>query len=181
MRASPTIRPTKPSIGITPIQRACPDKRASRAGTNARSQIEPRDLARGETILRERNQRAPSAPKNTGSKNAPMPKPCNIRSEVIAPTRPIQLRATREPVSTEALLKEGSSGEYEAKARNRSSPDTHSRKPISSLSRRLLVGAKICEKYFMGSLTILQEAKSCLDAGTGPEPNNYPKNPAARQ
>ena len=40
-----------------------------------------------------------------------MPNPCNIRSETIAPTRPIQLRAARDPVSTEALLKEGSSGE----------------------------------------------------------------------
>ena|SRR5437868_3626935 len=181
MRASPTIRPTKPSIGITPIQRACPGKRASRAGTKASSQIEPNDLATGETILRERNQRAPSAPKNTGTKNAPMPKPCNIRSEVIAPTRPIQLRATREPVSTEALLKEGSSGEYEAKARNRSSPATHSRKPISSLSRRLLVGAKICEKYFMGSVAILQTRKCCLNAGTRPEPSNYPKNSTSPQ
>ena len=78
-----------------------------------------------------------------------MPKPCNIRSETIAPTKPIQLRAAREPVSTEALLKEGSSGEYEASARNSSSPVTQRRNPISSLSRRLFVGAKICEKYFI--------------------------------
>src|SRR5712692_10755789 len=133
MSTSPTIRPTKPSIGITPSQRECPGKSATSAGTKSSSQIAPRDLAAGDTTLRERNQRDPSAPKNTGTRNAPMPKPCSVRSETIAPTRPIQLRAAREPVSTEALLNEGSSGEYEANARNRSSPETQSRNPISSL------------------------------------------------
>ncbi len=100
--------------------------------------------------LRERNQREPSAPRNTGTRNAPIPKPCSIRSETIAPTRPTQLRADCEPVSTDALLNEGSSGEYEARARNNSRPEIQSTNPISSLSRRLFVGAKICEKYFMG-------------------------------
>src|SRR6266436_5142938 len=165
MRTSPTIRPTRPSIGITPSQRACPGKSASRAGTNSSSQIAPSDLATGDTTLRERNQRDPSAAKKTGIRNAPIPKPCSIRSETIAPTRPIQLRAAREPVSTEALLKEGSSGEYEASARIRSSPETQSRNPISSLSRRLLVGAKIREKYFMGCVgQPAEEAKPCLEA-----------------
>ncbi len=65
----------------------------------------------GETTLRERNQRAPSIAGNTGSRNAPMPKPWNIRSEIIAPTTPIQLRAARVEVSTEALFSDGSSGE----------------------------------------------------------------------
>ena len=67
-----------------------------------------------------------------------------------APTTPIQLRAAREPVSTDALFSDGSSGEYEANARKRRSAETHNRKPISSLSRRLLVGAKICERYLIG-------------------------------
>ncbi len=100
------------------------------------------DLARAEPA---RSQ----APRNTGTRNAPMPKPCNIRSETIAPTRPIQFRAAREPVRTEALLNEGSSGEYEASARKSSRAETQSRNPISSLSRRLFVGANICEKYFI--------------------------------
>ena len=73
-----------------------------------------------------------------------MPKPCNIKeSPAVAPTRPIQLRAARDPVSTDALLNDGSSGEYEASARNSSSPETHSRNPINSFSRRLFVGANI--------------------------------------
>ncbi len=63
---------------------------------------------------------------------------------------PIQLRAARDPVSTEALLSEGSSGEYEASARKRRSAETHNRNPTSSLRRRLLVGSKIVEKNFIG-------------------------------
>jgi hypothetical protein len=68
----------------------------------------------------------------------------------MAHSSPTQLRADCEPVSSDALLNEGSSGEYEARARNKSRPETQSTNPISSLSRRLFVGAKICEKYFMG-------------------------------
>src|SRR6202795_1014545 len=60
-----------------------------------------------------------------------------------APTTPIQLRATCVPVRTEALLNEGSSGEYDASARKRRSAETHNRNPISSLSRRLPVGTKM--------------------------------------
>src|SRR2546427_4917622 len=152
MRTSPTMRPDRPSIGITPIQRRCPGKRPSNAGTNTTSQIPPSDLATGDMTLRERNQRVPSTAAKTGSRYAPMPKNCSIRSETMAPTNPIQLRAAREPVSTDALLNDGSSGEYEANARKRRSAETHNRNPISSLSRRLLVGAKIREMDFMGAL-----------------------------
>src|SRR5271155_2562381 len=78
-----------------------------------------------------------------------MPKNCSAMSEISAPTTPIQLRATWVPVSTEALFSEGSSGEYEASARKRRSAETQSRKPISSFSRRLLVGTKTDERKFM--------------------------------
>ena len=33
----------------------------------------------------------------------------------------------------------------------------HKRKPTSSLSRRLLVGAKICERYLIGAFDPAQE------------------------
>ncbi len=72
-----------------------------------------------------------------------MPKACNARSEITAPTTPIQFRATCVPLSTDALLNEGSSGEYEASARNMRSAETHNRNPISSFSRRLPVGTKM--------------------------------------
>src|SRR5204863_5784156 len=91
-----------------------------------------------------------------GNQNAPMPQNCSIKSAMTAPTKPIQLRAACEPVSTEALLNDGSSGEYEASARKRRSAETHNRNPISSLSRRLLVGAKIREMDFMGALDIIR-------------------------
>src|SRR5713101_6444920 len=173
MRMSPTIRPSSPSIGITPIKRRCTGKSANKAGTNTTSQTPPSDLASGETILRERNQRVPSTVAKTGSRNAPRPKNCSIRSETTAPTSPIQFRALREPVSTEALLNEGSSGEYEASARKRRSAETHKRSPISSLSRRLLVGAKIREMDFMGALDIIRHYRRRCQ--TTPEPDDYAK------
>ena len=40
-----------------------------------------------------------------------MPKNCSTKSEIEAPTTPIQFRAACAPVSTEALFSEGSSGE----------------------------------------------------------------------
>src|SRR5207245_5998002 len=103
----------------------------------------------GETTLRERNQRIPSPVANTGNRNAPTPKNCKIRSAPYAPTMPIQLRATRDPVSTDALFSEGSSGEYEASARNRRSAETHSKNPSSSFSRRLFVGLKMRAMNFI--------------------------------
>src|SRR5207245_5909556 len=152
MRTSPTTRPSSPSMGIKPIQRACPGKSASSAGTKISSQIPPSDFAIGDMTRRERNHRIPNPIANTGIKNAPMPQNCSIKSAMTAPTKPIQLRAACEPVSTEALLNDGSSGEYEASARKRRSAETHNRHPISSLSRRLLVGAKIREKYVIGRI-----------------------------
>src|SRR5580692_1108159 len=154
MRKSPTILPNRPSIGMAFIQRKCPGSSASRAGTKISIQIPPRTFATGEETLRERNQRTPSTAEKTGSRNAPIPKPCKTRSEITAPTTPIQLRAAREPVSTEALFSDGSSGEYEANARKRRSAEMHKRNPTSSFSRRLLVGAKICERYLIGDLEL---------------------------
>src|SRR5438270_5123144 len=149
MRTSPTIRPSKPSMAMTYNQRICPGKSASSAGKKTASQIAPKDLAIGETIFRERNQRTPSPVAKTGMRNAPIPKNWSIKSKTKAPTTPIQVRAARESVKIEALFSEGSSGEYEANARKRRRAETHNRNPISSLSRRLLVGAKIREKYFI--------------------------------
>jgi hypothetical protein len=76
---------------------------------------------------------------------------------------PIQLRAARDPVRTDALLNDGSSGEYDASARKRRSAEMHKRNPISSLSRRFRVGAKIFERNFIG-INGVQE----LDADTPP-------------
>src|SRR5271170_3355202 len=157
MRKSPIILPNRPSIGIAFIQRKWPGKSASKAGTKTISHTPPRTLATGEAILRERNQRTPSVAEKMGSRNAPIPKPCRTRSDTRAPTTPIQLRAAREPVSTEALFSEGSSGEYEANARKRRRAEMQNRKPTSSLSRRLLVGAKIGERYLIGVFRTAQE------------------------
>jgi hypothetical protein len=91
---------------------------------------------------------------------------------------PIQFRATREPVSTEALLSEGSSGEYEASARNRRSAETHSRNPSSSLSRRLFVGLKIRATNFIGGMFYGRNcvARTLLSAREAPRnaPRSYP-------
>src|SRR5262249_45124650 len=99
------------SIGITPSHRKLPGNNASKAGTKTTSQAPPSDLAMGEPIFCERNQRAPKMAGNSGSKKAPTPKTWRTISETTAPTTPIQLRATLEPVSTDALFSEGSSGE----------------------------------------------------------------------
>jgi hypothetical protein len=118
---------------------------------------------------------------NTGSRNAPIPNPCNTKSEMRAPTTPIQLRAARDPVSTEALFNEGSSGEYEANARKRRSAETHNKNPTSSLSRRLLVGAKICERYLIGDLVLRRNNVPASGARSMPEPFDYDKNDASLQ
>src|SRR3989442_6000668 len=173
MRTSPTTRPSSPSTGINPSQRACPGKSASSAGTKISSQIPPSDFAIVDMTRRERNQRMPNPMAKTGIRNAPTPQNCSIRSAMTAPTSPIQLRAAREPVSTEALLNDGSSGEYEASARKRRSAETHNRNPISSLSRRLLVGAKIREMDFMGALDIIRHYRRRWR--TTPEADDYAK------
>src|ERR1022692_4151680 len=94
-----------------------------------------------------------------GSRKAPIPKNCKVMSEMSAPTTPIQLRAAWVPVSTEALFSEGSSGEYEASARKRRSPETHNKKPISSFSRRLPVGTKMLARKRMWAV-VSTDAKS---------------------
>src|SRR5208282_1737442 len=62
---------------------------------------------------------------------------------------PTQLRAACDPVRMEALLSEGSSGEYDASARKRRSAETHNRNPTSSFRRRFLVGVKSFKKNVM--------------------------------
>src|SRR5579862_3043510 len=176
MRKSPTILPKRPSIGIALIQRRCPGKSARRAGTKISIQAPPSTLATGEAILRERNQRTPSIAEKTGSRNAPIPKPCSRRSETSAPTTPIQFRAAREPVSTEALFSDGSRGEYEARARKSRSAEMHKRKPTNSLSLRLLVGAKTCERYFIGAFVPRRKYPPVSGARSMPEPFDYDKN-----
>src|SRR5690242_12034252 len=107
-------------------------------------------LAKGDDVLRERNHRAPNRASRNGAMKIPKPLACSNRSEPSAPTMPIQLRAASELVKEEALLNEGSTGEYEASARKRRAAETSSRKPISSFSRRLFVGTRARETYFMG-------------------------------
>src|SRR5438552_1354158 len=180
MRTSPTIRPSKPSMAMTCNQRICPGKSASSAGKKTASQIAPKDLAMGETIFRERNQRTPRPAAKTGMRNAPIPKNWSIKSETKAPTTPIQFRAARESVKIEALFSEGSSGEYEASARKRRRAETHNKNPISSLSRRLLVGAKILDKYFIWRI-VPRRKTPYLRGRTTPEPDDYVKNRACPQ
>ena len=183
MRASPKTRPSKPSSGTAPSQRRRPGRRSSSAGTNVRSQIPPSNFAIGETTFRDRNQRIPSPKANIGSRNAPIPKNCKSRSEPKAPTMPIQFRATREPVSTEALFSDGSSGEYEASARKRRSAETHKMKPSSSFSRRLLVGLKMRAINFIGNCMWRGQPtdEAAPTPHPTPEPDNYDKNQFRRQ
>src|SRR2546430_14837387 len=144
-------------MGIKPIQRACPGKSASSAGTKISSQIPPSDFAMGDMTRRERNQRIPNPMANTGIRNAPMPQNCSIKSAMTAPTKPIQFRAACEPVSAEALLNDGSSGEYEASARKRRRAETQKRNPISSLSRRLLFWVQILAIDFIDAMDIVRQ------------------------
>src|SRR5437763_15331026 len=69
-----------------------------------------------------------------------MPKVCSARSLRPAPTTPIQSCAGRPTGGLAAVLNDGSSGEYETRARTRKVAKTNTRKPISALSRRLAVG-----------------------------------------
>src|SRR3954471_4464707 len=62
---------------------------------------------------------------------------------------PIQLCVGLQAGRLEAVFNDGSAGEYEARARNRRSAETNNRKPISSLSRRFLVGVNATETNFM--------------------------------
>src|SRR5581483_7240175 len=123
------------------------------------------------------------------------PKNCSSRSAPNAPTMPIQFRATRELVSAEALLSEGSSGEYEASARKRRSAETHNRNPSSSFSRRLFVGLKMRAMNFIGGTVVwphcsVARAPSPANGAsrrhsrtnaTTPERHNYRKKQTPRQ
>src|SRR5271169_6311023 len=65
----------------------------------------------------------------------------------MAPTTPIQLCAGRPAGGFAAVFSDGSSGEYETRARTRRVAKTKTRKPISSLSRRLAVGVNGRAKF----------------------------------
>src|SRR5271157_3857381 len=125
------------------IQRKWPGRMASSAGTKSRSQTAPNVLATGLCTARERNQRTPSMPRNRGSRNDPTPQNCRTRSEVYDPAMPIQLRAECDAVRSDWLLSEGSSGEYDDRAKKSRRAEMHNRNPNSSFRRRFLVGAKI--------------------------------------
>src|ERR1700692_2732770 len=109
-----------------------------------------------------------------------MPKNCRARSEITAPTTPIQLRATWVPVRTEALLNDGSSGEYDASARKRRSAETHNRNPISSFSRRLPVGTNMLARRRIYGPS-LHGTRNRPVAANRPEPHHYAKNRTRRQ
>src|ERR1700726_2009973 len=78
----------------------------------------------------------------------------------------------------EALFSEGSSGEYEASARKRRSAETHNRRPVSSLSRRLPVGTKMLARKRMRAVSHRTKVSR---GAKRPERNHYYKNRAARQ
>src|SRR5581483_3517721 len=93
---------------------------------------------------------------------------------------PIQFLAMRDPVSTEALFSDGSSGEYEASARKRRSAETHNKNPSSSFSRRLFVGLKTRSTTFIVGTervgqTLLPPKRST------PEPHDYHRNQSSGQ
>ena len=57
----------------------------------------------------------------------------------------------------------------------------HNKKPMSSLSRRLLVGAKICLRYLIGVFGPAQGDTPAGGARSMPEPYDYDKNEGTRQ
>src|SRR5664280_2061559 len=91
---------------------------------------------------RERNHRSEYSTRKTGIRNTATPNTCSAKSLRLAPTTPIQLCAGLEAGGVDAVLNDGSSGEYDASARTRRTAKTNTRNPISSLSRRLAVGEK---------------------------------------
>src|SRR5581483_9811516 len=92
---------------------------------------------------------------------------------------PIQFLAMRDPVSTEALFSDGSSGEYDASARKRRSAETHSKNPSSSFSRRLFVGLNSRAMNFIGRMRPAREKAS--SARVTPERDDYRRNRAVEQ
>src|SRR5664279_4280780 len=98
---------------------------------------------------RERNHRSEYSTRKTGTRNTATPNSCSAKSLTMAPTTPIQLCAGLEAGGVDAVFNEGSSGEYDTSARTRRAAKTNTRKPISSLSRRLAVGVKAREAIVM--------------------------------
>src|SRR5271165_3701941 len=98
---------------------------------------------------RERNQRSAESSRKIGIRKTATPNTCNARSLTMAPKTPIQLCAGRPAGGFDAVFSEGSSGEYETRARTRRTAKTKTRKPISSLSRRLAVGVKVRAMMFI--------------------------------
>src|SRR5664280_3077788 len=98
---------------------------------------------------RERNHRSEYSTRKTGTRNTATPKSCSAKSLRMAPNTPIQLCAGLEAGGVDAVFNEGSSGEYDTSARTRRAAKTNTRKPISSLSRRLAVGVKAREAIVM--------------------------------
>src|SRR5271157_1028912 len=98
---------------------------------------------------RERNQRSEENSRKTGIRKTATPKTCNARSLTMAPKTPIQLCAGRPAGGFDAVFSEGSSGEYEIRARTRRTAKTKTRNPISSLSRRLAVGVNVRAMMFI--------------------------------
>src|SRR5581483_1112648 len=102
---------------------------------------------------------------------------------------PIQFLAMRDPVSTEALFSDGSSGEYEASARKRRSAETHNKNPSSSFSRRLFVGLKTRSTTFIvgtervGQTLLPANREPTLPhpKRSTPEPHDYHRNQSSGQ
>jgi len=166
------IRPTSPSMGIAPHSSGkCPGKIASSAGTNMSSQIPPRVFAIGVCTGGSKPTRAEHTEEDGQQKRSDAQE-CRMTSERYAPKMPIQLRAACDPVRMDALLSEGSSGEYEANARKRRSAETHNRNPTSSFRRRFLVGEKAFERCHVQRQ---RWATAYPERRIRPEPNNYDK------
>src|SRR5437763_13818292 len=104
------------------------------------------------------------------------PKPWRKMSATVEPTRPIQFR---EPCDgpKPAVFSEGSRGEYETRARKRRPAQTNSKKPTSSLSRRLSVGVKTRARNFMRRTVVRQSTVNY--EGTSPvKQPDLPREPA---
>src|SRR5271165_3496259 len=98
---------------------------------------------------RERNQRTEYSNRKNGISKTATPKTCSATSLTTAPKGPIQLWAGLPAGGLAAVLSEGSSGEYETSARTRRTAKTKTKKPTSSLSRRLGVGVNVRAMMFI--------------------------------
>src|SRR5271166_6914918 len=95
----------------------------------------------------------------------------------MAPKTPIQLCAGLPAGGFDAVFSEGSSGEYETSARTRRTAKTKTRKPISSLSRRLAVGVNVRATMFILAYGLTAEPRrlpgSMLPAPSGAGRNGH--------